>query len=729
MMTHAPASEAETRTFYRTCPLCEATCGLELTLEGDRVVRVQGDKQDVFSQGYFCPKGGALGKLHHDPDRLTRPVVREGEKWREVSWDQAFEAVEKGLMKLVHEHGPDSVGVFLGNPNVHTMAGSLYVRPFLKALKSKSVFTSSTVDQMPKHVACGYMFGHPAAIPVPDIDRTDYLLILGGNPLASNGSMCTAPGFPNRLQALKDRGGRLVVIDPKLTRTAAMAHEHHFIRPGTDPLLLLAMVNTLFEEDLVSLGLLAEHVEGVARVEEAARPFGPETVSRVVGIEADVIRRLTREMAKAPSAAVYGRMGTSTVSFGTLASWLVDVVNILTGNLDRPGGAMFPCAAHSRPRNKPGGKGFVTGRWQSRVRGLDEVLGELPVAALAEEIETPGQGQVKGLVTVAGNPVITTPNSRRLDAALAGLEFMVSVDFYINETTRHADVILPPRSPLASGHYDFAMYGLAVRNVARYSPPVVEDPGGRDKWEILAKLALIVSGQGAAADPSVLDDFVLSFLAGKEAEAIKAGLGDRRGPERMLDLMLRNGPYDLTFDRLLENPHGLDLGPLQPRVPEILQNPNAKIDLGPSKILADVSRLEAGLEAGPPQGLMLIGRRHLRTNNSWMYNVEGLAVGRVKCTLQVHPDDARALGLSDGERARVLSSVGQVTAPVEFTDKIMPGVVSLPHGWGHDVPGTKLSVARTDPGINSNVLADETLIDPLSGNAVLNGIPVRVEPA
>ena len=728
-MNQAPVSAADTRTFYRTCPLCEATCGLELTIEGDRVVRVRGDNQDVFSRGYFCPKGGALGKLHHDPDRLTRPLVREGDNWRELTWEEAFEAVERGLMKLVREHGPDSVGVFLGNPNVHTMAGALYVRPFLKALRTKSVFTASTVDQMPKHVSCGYMFGHPAAIPVPDIDRTDYLLILGANPLVSNGSLCTAPGFPNRLKALEDRGGKLVVIDPKRTRTADMAHEHHFIRPGTDPLLLLAMVNTLFAKDLVSLGALSEHVDGVAKVEETARPFKPEAVAKVVGIEAGVIQRLTRELAEAPSAAVYGRMGASTVSFGTLANWLVDVVNILTGNLDRPGGAMFPCAAHSRPRTAPGGKGFKTGRWQSRVRGLDEVLGELPVAVMAEEIETPGKGQVKGLVTVAGNPVISTPNSLRLDAALAGLEFMVSVDFYVNETTRHAHVILPPPSPLATGHYDFAFYGLALRNVARYSPPITLDPGGMDKWEILAKLALIASGQGAARDPAVLDDFVISFLAGEKAEEIKAQLGERKGPERMLDLLLRNGPYDLTFDDLMKNPHGVDLGPLEPRIPEILQTRDGKIDLCPLKIVSDLPRLAALIEAGPAQGLALIGRRHLRSNNSWLHNIEGLAVHRVRCTLQVHPDDARVLGLTDGGRARVSSSVGEVTAPVEVTDKIMPGVVSLPHGWGHDAPGTRLSVARTDPGVNSNVLADETLIDPLSGNAVLNGIPVRVEPA
>ncbi|GAA3219859.1 molybdopterin oxidoreductase family protein [Dactylosporangium siamense] len=738
-----------TRTAYRTCPLCEAVCGLELTVTGDRITAARGDRDHVLSAGFICPKGATFGQLVHDPDRLRRPLLRgaDGEH-HEVTWDEAFAAVEAGLTGVVTRHGRDAVAVYLGNPNVHTMAGPLYGGPLVKAVGSRNVFSASTVDQMPKHVSCGYLYGNPDAIPVPDVDRTDLIVLIGANPLESNGSLCTAPDFPGRLAAVQARGGRIVVIDPRRTRTAAIADEHVFIRPGGDALLLFGLVHTLFDEQLVALDHLDGHVRGVDAVAVLAKDFTPEQVGAACGVPAADIRRLARELAAAPAAAVYGRIGTCAVEFGTLTSWLVDVVNVLTGNLDRPGGVMFPLAPHARPAAAPGGKGFRVGRWTSRVRGLPEVKGELPVATLADEITTPGDGQVRALVTVAGNPVLSTPNSGRLDEALTGLEFMVSVDPYLNETTRHADVILPPTDPARVGHYDFAFLTLVVHNMAAYSPPVLpKDPGGMDESDILARLTLIAAGQRfedvavghellltqvlqrAATDPD-------SPVAGRTAADLRA-LVDGDGPaERLLDARLRLGAYGdgfgadpdgLTLRKLLDHPHGLDLGPLRPRIPEVLRTPSGQVELCAEPVAADVARLRAALDR-PSDGLVLVGRRHLRSNNSWMHNVPALMKGRDRCTLQVHPSDAAALHLADGGRATVASRVGTLTVAVEITDTVMPGVVSLPHGWGHDAPGTRTTVAAARPGVNSNILTDDRAIDPLSGNSVLNGIPVTVVP-
>jgi anaerobic selenocysteine-containing dehydrogenase len=740
---------------YRTCPLCEAVCGLELGIKDGRIARVRGDREHVLSGGFLCPKGAAFGQLVHDPDRLRRPLVRTASGWDEVGWLDAFAAVDRGMRAVVERDGNEAVALYVGNPNVHTMAGGLFLSALIRAWRTPNVFSASTVDQMPKHVSCGYLFGNTLAIPVPDIDHTDFMILLGANPWESNGSLCTAPDFPGRLEALQARGGRFVVVDPKRTKTAAVADEHLAIRPGADAYLLFAMVNTLFDEGLVDLGQLGPLVEGVEDVARLAKEFPPEAVSARCGIEADRIRWLARELSRAECAAVYGRMGTSTVAFGTLANWLVDVLNVLTGNLDRRGGAMFPLAAHQRrpPSAASRGAGFASGRWQSRVRGLPEVRGELPVATLADEIETPGPGQVRALFTVAGNPARSTPNSARVEAALASLDFMVSIDPYLNETTRFADVILPPPDPARSGHYDFSFLGLAVRNFVAYSPPVFPpDPDGIDEAEILTRLTLIAEGAGPDADVEARHEEMLrgaleratadaqSPAAGRDVDELRSMITGDDASERLLDAQLRLGPYGdgfgadpdgLSLERLRQHPHGIDLGPLQPRLPGVLRTASGKIELCAEPLAADVRRLsEAGRVADDTNAeLVLIGRRQLRSNNSWMHNVPVLVKGKERCTLQVHPEDAKRLGLRDGGSAQVASRAGTVLAPVEVTDEVLPGVVSLPHGWGHGVDGSRMSVAGEHAGVNSNVLADETSIDPLSGNAVLNGIPVEVRPA
>ncbi|WP_435222154.1 molybdopterin oxidoreductase family protein [Streptomyces sp. Tue6028] len=748
-MSRTSGTTSDARTALRICPLCEATCGLTLTVEGSRVTGARGDRDDVFSKGFICPKGASFGAVDGDPDRLRAPLVRKDGELREATWEEAFDAVAAGLRPVAERYGPNAVGIVLGNPNVHTMAGALYPPVLLAALRTRSLFTASTVDQMPKHVSSGLLYGDANAIPVPDLDHTDHLLLIGANPLESNGSLCTAPDFPGKLKALKARGGTLTVIDPRRTRTARLADRHIAIRPGTDALLLAAMAQVLFEEDLVDLGDLAPHVQDVAELRAELADFTPEAIAGACDVDADTVRALARELAAAPTAAVYARIGSCTVPHGTLASWLVDVLNILTGNLDRPGGALFPQAATDKsPRPAGPGHGFALGRWHSRVRRHPEAKGELPLSALAEEIDTAtAEGEpVRALVVVAANPVLSAPDGARLDKALDSLDFMVSVDPYLNETSRHAHVVLPPPPPAQSPHHDFAFNTLAVRNQVRYTRPAVPlEPGRMAESEILARLILAATGMHGA-DPSAVDTMVIdqtlgkavreehSPVHGRDPRELAAQLTGDTGPERRLDMMLRLGPYGdgfgvrpdgLTLEKLLAHPHGIDLGPLGPRLPQPLKTRSGKVELLPRPLADDLPRLREAL-AQRPDGIVLIGRRHLRSNNSWMHNVPALTGGTNRCTLHIHPEDAERLGVRDGADVRVKGAGGEVVAPAEVTDGVRPGVVSLPHGWGHDRPGTRMRHASAAPGVNVNQLLDGSLLDPLSGNAVLNGVPVEL---
>ena len=739
---------------YRTCPFCEATCGLEIRTRGREVVDVRGDRDDVLSHGYICPKAYALKEFDQDDDRIRTPLVRHGSEWRQASWEEAFAEIDRRLTAIRREHGPSAVALYVGNASAHTLSLGLYIPALMRALGTPNFYSASTVDQMPKQVASGLMFGTAVSVPIPDIDRTHYLLILGANPLESNGSLMTAPGVGRRLRAVRARGGKVVVVDPRRTRTAAEASEHLFIRPGADAYFLFGVLHTLLAEGLSAPGRIAEHVAGLEQVTAVARDFTPERVAPRSGIAADVIRRIARELAAAPSAAVYGRIGTCTQEFGVLSSWLVDVLNVVTGNLDRPGGAMFtrPATGSAHTHGRGGrGKGMRVARRRSRVRGFPEFCGELPAACLAEEIETPGDGQVRALITVAGNPVLSTPNGARLARALGSLDFMVSMDVYLNETTRHAHVLLPGVSPLEQSHYDVLLHQFAVRNVAHYSPAIFSPPpGGRVEWETMLRMIGIASGQGASVDLEALDDFIMgqriesalrdetSPIHGRSPAEILAALAPRRGPERALDFMLRTGPYGdgfgarpggLTFDLVAARPHGVDLGPLEPRLPDVLRTPSGRIELAPELILDDVKRLRDGLERTAPR-LVLVGRRDLRSKNSWMHNFNALVKGEPRCTLQVHPSDAAALYLAPDGMARVRSRAGGVVElPVEITDAIMPGVVSIPHGWGHGQEGTRLGVANAHAGVNCNLLVDGEELEPLSGNAVLCGVPVEVEAA
>lgn len=696
---------------YRACHLCEALCGVEIRLASGRIESIRGDRNDPFSKGHICPKAVALGDIHDDPDRLRQPVKRIGDDWQEIGWDEALDLVAGRLAELIGHHDHNAVAIYLGNPNVHNWGMMTHGSALHGLIRTRNRYSATSVDQLPHQLVCYWMYGHQFMVPVPDVDRTMYFLIIGGNPMASNGSLMTVPDFRGRMKALRRRGGRLAVVDPRRTETAEIADSHLPIRPGTDAWFLMALLNVLLEEGLADVSAYAGMLKGWDAAIKAASTVTPEQAQERTGIAAEAIRSVARELAAAEGGVCYGRLGVSVQRFGALCQWLIQLINITTGSLDRIGGSMFSLQAVdlvAGPGNRPG----HFNAWGSRVRGLPEFSGELPVAALAEEILTPGQGQVRALVTAAGNPVLSTPNGRQLEHALQQLEFMVSVDFYINETTRYADVILPPTSPLEHDHYDLALSVFAVRNIARYSAALFDKPeGSLHDWEILSML-----GERLAKALDV------------EARAVPP-------PTVLLDLGLKAGPYGmgsnrekpLTFSRLAESPHGLDLGPLTPCLPGRIVHEDRMIDCLPAPLLADLDRLHAQGHHPAEDELLLIGRRHVRSNNSWMHNYQRLVKGKSRHLLLMHPQDAAARGLENGQRVQVSSRVGQLQIEIETSDTIMPGVVSLPHGWGHGRPGTRMRVANRHPGVSVNDLTDDKDLDVLSGNAVLNGVPVKVE--
>lgn len=729
------SSPGAARKHHRTCTICEAMCGIVIEVEGDRITSIRGDADDPFSRGYICPKAVALQDIHADKDRLRHPVRRTSSGFQRISWDEAFDEVAGRLKEIQARHGRNAVAVYQGNPMVHNHGSLLFGPMFVRSLRTWNRFSATSVDQLPHQLTSTLLFGHQLLLPVPDVDRTSFLLILGANPVVSNGSLMSAPGIARRLKAIRERGGTVVVVDPRRTETAEIADRHHFIRPGADVFLVLGLLCTIFAERLAAPGRLAGFTDGLDAIERLVAEFTPERVAPHVGIEAARIRELARDFASARSAVCYGRLGTCTQEFGTATTWLIQVLNVVTGNLDRPGGAMFtrPAVDVVTLGARMGETGHFD-RGRSRVRGLPEFSGEYPVATLAEEILTEGPGQIRALVTMAGNPVLSAPNGRALDRALSGLKFMASVDLYINETTRHAHVILPPTGPLEHDHYDLAFHALAVRNTAKYSPPLfAPSDDARHDWQIYVELATRMGASGP-----------LGELA---ARAKRAALS-RLSPARIIDAALRFGPYGaglrplssgLSLAKLRREVHGVDLGPLEPCLPERLYTPSRRIQLAPEPFVRDLGRAREALSRGEAAAagaggdgeaydLRLIGRRQLRSNNSWLHNSLRLVKGGNRCTLLMHPDDAARRGIGRGQRVRVASRVGSIELEVEVTDEMMPGVVSVPHGWGHGRDGVQLETARQHAGESVNDVTDDLVIDALSGTAALNGVPVRVEP-
>jgi anaerobic selenocysteine-containing dehydrogenase len=709
-LSDPPVPAGFTGTRLTACNLCEAICGLELTLTDGRVSGIRGNPDDPLSRGHVCPKGVALADVYDDPDRLRRPLVRRGEEWCETGWDEALDLVADRLAKTINEHGPDAVGVYLGNPNAHALASATHALPFVKALHTRNRFSATTVDQAPHQLVSWQLFGHQLLIPIPDLDRTSYLLVLGANPMASNGSLMTTPDFPKRARAITDRGGRIVVLDPRRTETARIASEHHFVRPGTDVVVLLAMVRTLLVEGLARP---PAYVDGVERLGELVAPYTPALAEEVSGLPAEVVVRLARELAAADGGAAYGRVGVSATGFGSLCHWAIGCLNLLAGHFDRPGGVLFP-----EPAVDVVGRGFVGrghfDRYRSRVRDLPEYGGELPAAAMREEIETPGAGQIRAFVSLAGNPVLSTPDGRGLAGALDSLDFMVAVDFYLNETTRHADVILPPTSALERDHYDLVFHTLAVRNTARFSSAVFAKPdGARHDWEIFRDLTLRLERR--------------LHRRGRLRSRLVRRARLSLSPTVQLALLLRTGRR-VSLRALRRHPEGIDLGPLRPTMPGRLQTADHRIDLVPALLVGDLERLRAWLDQRPADALVLIGRRHQQDNNSWFHNTTRLTRGHPRHRLLMHPDDLAARGLADGALVEVASRVGSVEVEVAATDDMMPGVVSLPHRYGHQVDGTRLRHATQVAGVSINDLTDPELLN-LSGNAALSGVAVTVRAA
>ena len=703
-------------THHRACHLCEAICGLIIETEGEQILSIKGDKNDPLSRGHICPKAVALQDIHNDPDRLRQPVKKvrhaDGSVTHEpIAWDEALDKAAAAMADSIERYGVNSVGVYMGNPTIHNYGMMTHQGALFKLIRTNNRFSATSVDQLPHHLASMWLFGHKLMFPIPDIDRSNYFLMLGGNPLASNGSIWTVPDIKQRIKDFKARGGQLIVLDPRRTETAEVATEHHFIKPGTDALFIMALLHVIFRDGLVNMGKLAEFTDGIEHVAAAVEAFTPELAERHTGISAATIERIAHDFAGSPAAICYGRMGVSVQRFGALNQWAIQVINTVTGNIDREGGSMFTLPAVDQVRNTgPGG----FGRHRSRQRGLPEFDRELPSAALAEEITTPGEGQIKVLFTGAGNPVLSTPNGRNLDAALEQLDFMVSLDPYLNETTRHADIILPPTSPLEHDHYDLGFHVNAMRNTARYNPAVFEKPeDALHDWEIFVGL-----GERVAA------------RLGLEAPK-------RIPPHMIIDAGIKGGPYgegtdlNLSLQSLIDTPSGIDLGELQPLLPDRLQTKDKRINLATPEPLSDLPRLlaefsESGSDNPPFQ---LIGRRHVRDCNSWMHNYHRLVKGKNRCTLMMHPEDAATLNLDDGALVSVASRIGQIEALLEITDQVMPGVVSLPHGYGHDRAGIRMDTAIIHKGVSCNDVTDHEYLDELSGNAAVNGVPVSVSAA
>jgi anaerobic selenocysteine-containing dehydrogenase len=697
------------RTVNRVCTLCEAHCGIQVEVEGDRVLRITGDPDDVMSHGYICPKAAALADLHADPDRLRTPVKRVGDRFVPIGWDEALTLAADGLRGVRERHGKDAVATYLGNPGAHSSA-VIAATLLRKVLGSRNNYSATSTDQLPQHRTSHEMFGHYAMFPVPDIDRTAYMLVLGANPAVSNGSLMTAPGARHRLKDIQARGGRVVVVDPRRTESVKHASEHVAVRPGGDPFLLLGMLHTIFEDGFDDLSRLADRIDGLADLRALAGDWSPQRAAPLAGVDTETITRLAREFATAPSAVAYGRVGVCQQETGTLTHWLINALNIVTGNFDRAGGAMFPKPAVDALTLLDVLVGSRNPKWErapQRVSGIPGWMDELPVAGLADEILTPGEGQVRGMLVYAGNPVLSSPGGARLDEAMTQLEFFVAVDLYVTETSRHAHVILPPVSQLERSDVDVVFPLVGVRNFIRYNPAALPTPPeGKTDWQILMALGARVNR--AMKIPN-------RFLT----------------PERMVDFGLRTGPYRLTMGKVKRATHGVDLGPLEPRMPKALRTRGKRVRLAPAPFLAEAGRLEAlaaAREAALSNGfdLILIGRRQLRSNNSWLHNSARLMKGDDRCTALLHPEDADARGLAHGQTVRVTSAVGAIEVPLEVSDEMRRGVVSIPHGFGHNRAGVGWSGAAAKPGASVNDITDPSVVDRLTGNAAFNAVPVSV---
>jgi anaerobic selenocysteine-containing dehydrogenase len=689
---------------HRTCNLCEAMCGLVITHENNQIQKIEGDFKDPLSRGHICPKAFGLKDIYEDPDRLKTPLIKKNGVFESITWEEAYEKVSQKIIEMNVKYGPDSIAVYQGNPSIHNLGTMLTSTPFFKSLKTKNMYTATSADQLPHHFASWIMYGHPLLIPIPDIDRTDLFLILGGNPLVSNGSMMTVPDVSNRIKELQARGGKLIVIDPRKTETAQKANQYLAINPGTDAWLLGILIKIILEKKPGGLAHLATFTEGVKEITDAVSVFDLDICAEKTGISVEEILSLADTIINTPKAAIYGRVGVSTQQFGGLCHWFINVLNCITGNLDKEGGLLFPVpvidfVAKSQARNR-------YNRWQSRVSKFPEFIGELPVSYLAEEIETEGKGQIKMLMVSCGNPVLSIPNGNRLDLALTKLDFMVSFDIYLNETSRHADIILPPATGIETAHYDLTFHHLAIRNTAKYSSPLFE------------------KGKNAKFDYEIFQE--LGHELSKKVAGEVLNEGEVFTPEQILARMLKENSYNINIEDIKKEIHGLDFGLLKPTLPRRLVHEDKKIQLSHPLFVADIERL-LNQKIEISKKYALIGKRHLRDNNSWMHNSAQLQKGKNRCVVYIHTDDAVSENLKNGDLVELSSRVGKVKLPIEITDKIKKGVLAMPHGYGHHKVGIQLKIASENPGVSINDLTDEAQIDQLTGVSGFNDLRVSLK--
>ena len=707
--------------------------------------------EDLISLGHICPKGVALMELRDDPDRVTTPMVRKNGELVPASWEEAFSVIKEKFAAIKAQYGSEALSLFIGNATIGTTPFMVGYQMLLQCMGTQNLYTAGSMDHLPKLLTCKEMYGWEYTNPVPDIDNSDYILMIGANPMVSNGSLWLATGFRKRLKAMQSRGGQLEVIDPRFTETAKVAYQHHFIRPGQDPYLLLGLLHVIFRDDLANPGVANPHLNGLEQIEQLAASVDLQQIADNCGIDVATIESIAHKLAKTERAGIYGRVGSTTQIHGTLTSWLTEVINIITGKLDIPGGMMFPKSAAFcvNAQGQPGiGLPNTTPPHRTRVRNMPAVCGELPVACLAEEITTPGKGQIKGLVTICGNPASSTPGAEQLDHALSELDFLLCFDIYINETTRHADVILPGAHTFEKSFYGAYSVNYAVRNVVRYSPALFDlNDGYLSDWDAFLQVCSLAAGgevlneEGLLAMENQMISAVLDQAAQDEysiAHGINVNeaigkLTSARGIDRVMEAGFRSGPYGdgfgknpdgITLEKIIAQPNGLDLGPLQPRLPEVLRTPSGKLELAPPAFMEEAKVLFA--TQPETSEFTLIGRRQPRGQNSWGHNVNILIKGKFRCTLQMHSEDANRLQLQEGDNVKLDTETGQIVAQLEISDDMMPGVISLPHGFGHDKEGMKLTRAMQQPGVNINNILSNQCLDALTGNVVTNGVPVNV---
>jgi formate dehydrogenase len=724
---------SEHRTY---CRICEPTCGMIATVEDGKLVQLRPDADHPITKGFSCPKGIEFVHVQNDPDRLLYPMRRtESGEFERISWDTALDEIGAKLRAIRAAHGGESIGWYAGNPSAFSHSHAIWAGGFVRGLGSKHLYTPNTQDTSSRFVASHLLYGSPTIFPLPDLARTSFLLMVGANPLVSRGSLVAAGNLRDKLTGIVGRGGRVVVVDPRRTETAK-AFEHVAVRPDGDAWLLLAMLHVIFAEGLDDATTTAAQATGVDVLRTAAARCAPEDAEARCGVPADEIRALARSFATAPSAAAYGRTGACLGRHATLVNVLLDALNVVTGNLDRPGGSVFarPPIDFTALASRLGLATFDT--YRSRVGDLPEVLGQMAAPLMAAEIETPGPGQLRALIVSAGNPLLSVPGAQDFERALGKLDLQVGIDLYLNETHRHADYVLPATTFYERDDVPLPLAEIQLTPFIQWTDAVAAPRGeARDDWRIIDDLARQL---GFAAVAGVASKWIGTSRVARLAQRAMGVGAHRLTPTKIVDALLRAGRDGdhfglrrggLTLAKLRAQPRGVvlaehvDTGVLTKR----LKHRDRRVHLGDERIAAELTRLLDAPEPSSDYPLLMIGRREVRSHNSWLHNTPRFRDATRRHRALVNPVDAAAIGVADGGPARVVSARGAIELPVELSEDVAPGTIAVPHGWGHR--GAGWQTANEAGGANVNELTSSALddLEKLSGMAHLNGVPVRLE--